>query len=242
VADGTYELTYQAAASLTAVHGTVLENVAIVTSSNSQCPDAENLAEECEDDSTVTVRVPTLVIDKAADVELITKLLDSEGNVIDINPDTVTWTLTYTLTNGPVTNAVITDPIPAGLTYVADSAVPDADFDAGTNTLTWTFPTLTESGFVIFETTVNEDAPAGEIVNVTTIESNETPPDDGQDSIRIVEEQQGGGTGTPAASIPNTAMNQPSGGSLAALLFGFVLMTALGGLAYANVAAVRRRR
>ncbi len=199
-------------------------------------------ADECDDDSTVTVRVPTLVIDKAADVELITKLLDNQGNVISITPDTVTWTLTYTLTNGPVTNAVITEPIPAGLTYVVDSADPDADFDAVTNELTWTFPLLEESGFVTFETTVDEDAPVGEILNVATIESDETPLDEGEDSIRIVEETTGGGTGTPAQSIPNTAMSASQSGGLAALLFAFILMTALGGLAYANVTAVRRRR
>jgi uncharacterized repeat protein (TIGR01451 family) len=229
--------------SLTAEHGDVLTNVAVVTSTNSQCPVGVPPADECDDDSTVTVRVPILVIDKAADVELITKTLDPQGNVIDVNPDTVTWTLTYTLTNGPVTNAVITDPIPAGLTYVNGSASDGGLFDAGTNTLTWTFPLLEESGFVTFKTTVNEEAPVGVILNVATIESDETPPDTGEDSVRIVEDQQQGGTGTPAPSIPNTALNQPStGGSLGALLFGFILMTALGGLAYANVVAVRRRR
>ena len=30
----------------------------------------------------------------------------------------MTWTLTYTLTNGPVTGAVITDPIPVGFTFL----------------------------------------------------------------------------------------------------------------------------
>jgi uncharacterized repeat protein (TIGR01451 family) len=217
--------------------------VAIVTSPDSQCPDEENLEPECEDDSTVTVRVPTLVIDKVADVELITMTLDEEGNVLDIDPEVVTWTLTYTLTNGPVTNAVISDPIPDGLTYVADSAVPDADFDAGTNTLTWTFTELSESGFVTFQTSVDEDAPAGTITNVTTIDSDETPPDEGEDSIQIVEEVELGGTGTPVASVPNTAMSLPSAdGSLATLLFGILLIGSLGALAYANATAVRRRR
>jgi uncharacterized repeat protein (TIGR01451 family) len=241
--DGDYELTYQAAVGLDAEHGDELVNVAIVTSPDSQCPDEENLEPECEDDSTVTVRVPTLVIDKVADVELITMTLDEEANVLDIDPEVVTWTLTYTLTNGPVTNAVISDPIPDGLTYVADSAVPDADFDAGTNTLTWTFTELSESGFVTFQTSVDEDAPAGTITNVTTIDSDETPPDEGEDSIQIVEEVELGGTGTPVASVPNTAMSLPSAdGSLATLLFGILLIGSLGALAYANATAVRRRR
>jgi uncharacterized repeat protein (TIGR01451 family) len=213
------------------------------------CGDLDNTAFADADNSdqinafaSINVRCPTLVIDKAADVEVITKLIDAQGNVISITPDTVTWTLTYTLTNGPVTDAVITEPIPDGLTYIPDSEVPDADFDAGTNTLTWTFPLLEESGSVTFETSVDEDAPSGEILNVATIESNETDEDTGEDSVRIVEEFQGGGSGTPAQSLTNTAMSTSATGGLASLLFAFILMAALGGLAYVNVTAVRRRR
>ena len=52
----------------------------------------------------------------------------------------------------------------------------------------------------------------------------------------------GGGTGTPAASVPNTAMSLGGfGGPLATLVFGLILLGSLGALAYANVAAVRRR-
>ena len=243
LADGDYELTYNAAVSADAEQGDVLTNVAVVTSSDSQCPDVENLEPECDDDSTVTVRVPTLVIDKAADVEQIVRTLDPEGNVKSIVPDTVTWTLTYTLTNGPVTDAVITDPIPDGLTYVPGSASDGGVYSAGTNSLTWTFPLLEESGFVTFQTTVNEDAPVGEITNVATIVSNETPEDDGEDSVTIVEEQEQGGTGTPQPSIPNTALSLPSqAGPMATLLFGLILISALGGLAFVNVRAARRRR
>ena len=53
----------------------------------------------------------------------------------------MTWTLTYTLANGPVTNAVITDPIPAGLSYVAGSASNGGVYDSSSRTLTWTFAT-----------------------------------------------------------------------------------------------------
>ena len=209
---------------------------------NTAFADADN-SDKIEASASINVRCPTLVIEKEADVHLITRTLDPQGNLVSIVPPSITWTLTYTLTNGPVTDAVITDPIPDGLTYVPDSAVPDADFDAGTNTLTWTFPELTDSGSVTFETTVNEDAPVGDIENVATIESNETPEDEGDDSVTIVEEQQQGGTGTPQASLVNTAMELPNGGgTLPALLFGLVLMAALGGLAYLNVASVRRRR
>jgi len=212
----------------------VLDNTAFAEAGNS---------DEIQASASISVRCPTLVIEKAADVEQILRTLNPQAQLVSIVPPSVEWTLTYTLTNGPVTNAVITDPIPAGLTYVDGSASDGGLYDAGTRTLTWTFPTLTTSGFVTFETTVDANAPVGVIENVATIESDETPSDEGKDSVRIVEEQQQGGTGTPAPSIPNTALNQPSnGGSLAALFFGIMLMAALGGLAYVNVIAVRRRR
>jgi hypothetical protein len=57
-----------------------------------------------------------------------------------------------------------------------------------------------------------------------------------------VEGSVGGGTGTPAPSLPNTALSLPGSGSLATLFFGAILIASLGALAYANVTAVRRRR
>lgn len=51
-----------------------------------------------------------------------------------------------------------------------------------------------------------------------------------------------GGTGTPAASLANTALSLTGSGSLATIFFGAVLIASLGALAYANVTAVRRRR
>ncbi len=52
----------------------------------------------------------------------------------------------------------------------------------------------------------------------------------------------GGGTGTPAASVPNTAMSLGGfAGPLATIVFGLILLGSLGALAYANVTAVRRR-
>jgi hypothetical protein len=62
------------------------------------------------------------------------------------------------------------------------------------------------------------------------------------DPSRTPEGSQAGATGTPAASLPNTAFGSTSSGTLATMLFGAVLISALGALAYANVVAVRRRR
>ncbi len=43
-------------------------------------------------------------------------------------------------------------------------------------------------------------------MNVATIVSNETPPDDGEDSIIVTSESELGGTPTPTPSVPNTAL------------------------------------
>jgi hypothetical protein len=56
------------------------------------------------------------------------------------------------------------------------------------------------------------------------------------------EGSQAGGTGTPAASVPDTAASIGSfAGPLSTVVFGLILLGSLGALAYANVAAVRRR-
>lgn len=242
--DGAYQLTYQAAVSAASEHGDELVNVALVTSPNSQCPDAVHLAPECDDDSVVTVRVPRLVIDKAADSEVVQFVFDAEGNVLSVEPEQVTWTLTYGLTNGPVTNAVISDPLPDFLTFV--SASEGGVYDDAGRTITWELGTLTESGSVTFVTTVDADAPEVEpIVNVATIVSDQTPEDDGQDEIRVTSQSQLGGTPTPKPSVPDTALvMRPSGGPLTVPveLMVAVFIGSLGTLALANVRAVRRRR
>lgn len=244
LATGSYELTYQAAVSMDAEHGDVLTNLAVVTSPNSQCPDAGDLADECDDESDVTVRVPTLVIDKEADAEVVHFEFDAEGNVLSVDPEQVTWTLTYTLTNGPVTNAVITDPLPDFLTFV--SASDGGVYDDATRTLTWEFPELTASGSVTFVTTVDADAPETEpIVNVATIVSDQTPEDDGEDEIRVTSQSEQGGNPTPTPSVPDTALViRPDGTplSIPVELMVVLFLGSLGALAYANVRAVRRRR
>jgi hypothetical protein len=56
------------------------------------------------------------------------------------------------------------------------------------------------------------------------------------------EGSEAGGTGTPAASVPDTATSIGSlAGPLSTVVFGLILLGSLGALAYANVAAVRRR-
>jgi uncharacterized repeat protein (TIGR01451 family) len=239
LADGDKVLTYKAAVSLSDKNGDELTNVAVVTSPNTQCPNAEQLGGECKDTSNVTVRVPSLVIEKAAD-----------RHVIDVTAGkdtTVTWTLNYTLTNGPVTNAVITDPIPGGLSYVAGSASNGGVYDPNSRTLTWTFPTLSTNGSVTFQTTIDSNIGGGvSFTNVATIQSNETPADAGQDTIRTTEAPPPqAATPTPRASVPNTAMVLGQNGQPIQIPIEFLViffLGSLGALTLANVKAVRRRR
>ena len=243
---GSYPLTYQAAVSLDAGQGDELVNLAVVTSPNSQCPDAQNLADECDDDSIVTVRVPTLVIDKAADTDVVHFVFDADGNVKSVDPEQVTWTLTYTLANGPVTDAVITDPLPEFLVFV--SASDGGAYDPVTGIITWQLGDLTVDGSdsVSFVTTVDPDFPETDpIVNVASIVSNETPRDEGKDSIRVTSESELGGNPTPTPSVPNTAVVFGPAGepvSIPIELLVVVFFGSLGALAFANVRAWRRRR
>ena len=242
LATGSYVLTYHAAVGADVAHGTQLVNVAVVSASNSQCPDGSEPAEECEDDSTVTIRVPTLVIDKVADAEVIT--LSGPADAIVASPSVVTWTLTYTLANGPVTNAVITDEVPEGFVFLDAS-------DGGTlvdGVVTWNLGTLTESGSVTFRTTVNTATISriAPTVNVAVIDADETEPDDGQDSVTVVvEPPPQGGTPTPRPSMPNTAAGIGPDGTPVTVpveLLVALFLGSLGAMALANARARNRRR
>lgn len=141
---------------------------------------------------------PTLVIDKEADAEEITV---TDGTA---DPAVVTWTLTYTPTNGPVHNAVITDEVPDGFTFL-DASDP-GEFADGT--VTWAFAELTASGSVSFRTTVDVAAISRTepTVNTAVIVSAETPEDDGEDSVTLTDAGELGGNPTPAPpDLPDTA-------------------------------------
>jgi Domain of unknown function DUF11 len=80
---------------------------------------------------------------------------------------------------------VITDTIPEGLTYVDGSATDNAeftfvDYDDATRTLTWTAPIVSADDSVTYQVTVDADSfeLPQPLVNVATIESDETPLDD----------------------------------------------------------------
>jgi uncharacterized repeat protein (TIGR01451 family)/fimbrial isopeptide formation D2 family protein len=108
------------------------------------------------------------------------------GTTVDLptakEGDTVTYTLDYTVT-GAVHHAVITDVLPAGVTYTAGTASSDAQFtfqsyDTATRTLTWKAAEVTENGSLHYDATIDAGAAehAQPLVNVATIDSDETEP------------------------------------------------------------------
>jgi uncharacterized repeat protein (TIGR01451 family) len=227
---GTLEITYEASVDEDAAG--LLKNLA--------CLDADqNPAEICTD---TTLTVPSLVVDKAASTDTVTISGPSDDLVAD--PEIVTWTLTWTLTDGPVSNAEIRDEIPAGFVFLDASNGGQLVGDE----VVWTFPTLETSGSVSFRTTVDPETidRANPTVNVATIDSDDTPPDEGEDDVTVVVEPPPlGGTPTPRPSLPNTAAGFGTNGEpltvpvelLAALFLG-----SLGAMALANARARSRRR
>jgi len=232
VADGE-TLTYTATVSATASAGS-LTNVATIT-------EGPCVGDGCDDDSTIIVRVASLVVDKVASTETITISGPSTAPVA--TPSVVTWTLSYTLTNGPVTGAVITDQVPAGFTFL--DAANGGTFANGT--VTWNLGTLTASGSVSFRTTVNPAtiSRVAPTVNTAVIDSNETAPDNGQDSVTVtVIAPPLAGNPTPRPPLPNTAAGIGPDGSPVTVpieLLVAAFIGSLGALALANAKARARR-
>jgi uncharacterized repeat protein (TIGR01451 family)/fimbrial isopeptide formation D2 family protein len=109
--------------------------------------------------------------------------------------DTLHYTLHYTGA-GPISNAVITDVLPAGLQYVDGTALGNAEFDAGTydpasRTITWHATTnLSDpaNGTVTYDVKVLSTAPdfAQPLINTATIDSDQTEPDSDTASVAVL--------------------------------------------------------
>ena len=169
-----------------------INNVAVADAVNESEDDLANNS----DDASIVVECPSaLTIEKSF-----------TGNTGGTDPilnvplakigDTLTYTLTYTGV-GPITNGIITDVLPVGLDYVVGSATDDANFtfdsyDPATRTLTWKTEldvTLdSPSGAVTYQVKVLAAA-AEEVqplVNVATIDSDETGPDSDSRSVAVL--------------------------------------------------------
>ena len=174
---------------------------------------AEGNPVEDDDDAEVVILEFGLVIDKTNDAPL-EPLELPDGTIVELptadEGETVTYTLAYDLLGDPVTDGIITDVLPVGVTYVVDSATGNAEFtfqgyDDATRMLTWTAEEVSEDGSVTYQATIDEGASELEqpLVNVATIDSAETPPDD-DDSPVFVPTIPAGATATPRVTLPPT--------------------------------------
>jgi uncharacterized repeat protein (TIGR01451 family) len=189
--------------------------------------------EDCKTDDT-TVRVPLLTIVKSF-------VGNTGGTAPDGSPeakvgDVLTYTLAYDLTNGPVTNGVITDTLPVGLAYVNGSATNNAEFtfqsfNAATRTLTWTAPTVTADGTVTYQASVlvGSDELPQPLVNIASIDSNETDKDDDTKKV-FVEPPPLAETATPTLPPTDSLYTAPQGSSNPGFSL-MLLLLALGGFA-----------
>jgi len=183
--------------------------------------------------------VPSLTIDKSV-------AGNTNGTDLDLGVpsakigDVLTFTLAYTLTNGPVTGAVLTDVLPEG--YGAPSAITGGGtYDPLIRTITWPLGTgddprrLSESGSVSYQVVVLEGANelAQPLHNVATIVSDDTAPSSDAQDIAV----QGGteaATATPKPHVtppptdilPGTPAG-PAGDSWRLALFGIAALLAV---------------
>jgi uncharacterized repeat protein (TIGR01451 family) len=206
---------------------TVAANAAPGAQPNTATFDTQETGPESDDE---TVSVPALVIDKSYVGNTGGTAVNGMG--IAKVGDTLTYTLAYNVTGGPVTNAVITDTLPNGLAYVVGSALGNAEFtfvnyDAATRTLTWTAPAIPKDkdGSVSYRVTVldgsfNLPQP---LVNTATIDSDQTAKDDDTENVlvQVVLAE----TATPVVTLPPT--DSLDSGEQAPSNPGFGLMLAL---------------
>jgi uncharacterized repeat protein (TIGR01451 family) len=189
----------------------------------------------------VSEDAPTLVIDKTADTDIVHFVLDEEGALKSVDPAQVAWTLTYTLANGPVDNVVITDLLPQFLVFV--SASDGGMHDATTQAITWNLGTITASGSVTVVTTVDPDAPETEpLLNVATIDSDETAPDRAEDSIWVTSESEQAGRSTASPPVPDTALAHSTDRRPALIPTELLVLIIAGSLGLAALAHVRAGR
>lgn len=160
-----------------------------------------------ENTVTVTVTNPLEQLPPPNEPDLtIQKSNNSPGVTGVAEGATVHFTLNYTLTNGPVDHGVITDVLPAGLTYVANTATNSDEFTfisytAATRTLRWEATQVTKNGKLEYDATVDTGA-AGKVqplVNTATIDSDQTDPHSSTSNVFVAPPPQA------ETSVPHTA-------------------------------------
>jgi hypothetical protein len=184
VADGSVSIAPSAAytCSFTAVVNETETDVIVATVEDDEGNDAS-------DDDDATVVVASLIITK--DVVNLTKDRGTQdGAVIAFAGDTLSYVLSWTMTNGPLHGMVITDVLPDGL-GVPSNISDDGTYDAATRTITWNLGTVGGNGVVTYDIVVTASVESAEgqlFENVATIDSDETSPDDDDADANVVPE------------------------------------------------------
>jgi uncharacterized repeat protein (TIGR01451 family) len=197
----------------------------------------------------VTVTSSSLVIEKSFTGNTAGTDPDLDVPAANIG-DTLHYSLAYT-GSGPLTNAVITDALPKGLEYVAGSAKGNDDFSDGTydsasRTITWHAKGVLPdpaSGTVAYDVKVLVTAPefAQPLVNLATIDSDETAPDTDTASVAVLAPPEQATATPPATSTiaPEAAPSNP-GFTLMLILLAMAGLTL--GIGFVTPAPERVRR
>ena len=192
---------------------------------------SDNEGNHVGDDDDATVTVADLLIDKSVENATADRGTSKQGWVISHPGDTLHYTLTFTMTNGPLHGVVITDVLPEGLgapSNISDGGV----WDASTHTITWALGTVEGDGTVSYDVIVASGANKLEqpLENVATIDSDETGPDDGVADVKVV----AGGevkTETGKPTLPPTDTIGADGGTSGPGTGLILVLLALAGLA-----------
>jgi uncharacterized repeat protein (TIGR01451 family) len=126
--------------------------------------------------------VPVLIVPRQLEV------LKTANKPSGTQGDTITFTINYTNTSGlALTNAVITDTIPAGLAYV--SSVPTGVYNPANRILQWTFPTMADkvSNTITVTAYIINTAPVGSVqTNFVYSTADQTKIDTSQADVTVL--------------------------------------------------------
>lgn len=222
------------------------------TTKNEACADGDFIGgghDSACADVTVEVNPPAPKVPKVD----ISKSSDASGTV---EPGTLV-TYTYAVQNTgetPLSNVKVTDLISGSDSVACEVDSSSYTGDDGNGILdigeTWTFScstslrvTTSNQACVVANVAALQDLKVAEqqvtACDDVKVEVSQSPQQSVEGS-RSPQQSVEAGTGTPAATQPNTALGVPASGMLPTLLFSFLLIASLGALAYANVHTMRR--
>ncbi|HEV8404166.1 MAG TPA: hypothetical protein VGQ31_14145 [Candidatus Limnocylindrales bacterium] len=216
---------------------------------NTACVDATGVAQACDSADVVSA---TLTIEKSNNAPLETvDLPDGSAELPTADEgSTVTYTLTYQVGTVDVDNGIITDVLPAGVTYVAGSASSNSEFtfssyDAGSRTLTWEAASVSTGGSLTYAVKVDAGASilSQPLTNHATIDSDQTSPDTASSDVFVPAPpaaETHKPTPPPTDTLASTGPADP-GSSMALILVALVALILGIGFVTPAPAAVRRR-